>query len=124
MMPAQFDRDCYAVLGVPSTASGEEIHAAYRRLARRFHPDLNGGDPRAAEHFKRVNAAYEILADPRRRRRYDALLARRRQPRSSRRARTASRPQRETDRFQRRGFEVRLLGLTIAVNFGATVDED
>lgn len=63
--------DLYVVLGVGQTASEAEIKRAYRRLARRFHPDINPGD-RAAEHrFREILAAYETLVDPDRRSRYD-----------------------------------------------------
>ncbi|MFD8968855.1 DnaJ C-terminal domain-containing protein [Streptomyces sp. NPDC059568] len=63
-------RDYYAVLGVSRTASDEEIQQAYRKLARRHHPDINK-DPRAEERFKEVNEAYSVLADPDTRARYD-----------------------------------------------------
>ncbi|WP_254406892.1 DnaJ C-terminal domain-containing protein [Streptomyces sp. GMY02] len=63
-------RDYYEVLGVSRTASDEEIQQAYRKLARRHHPDINK-DPEAEERFKDVNEAYSVLADPRTRARYD-----------------------------------------------------
>lgn len=64
-------KDYYAVLGVSRHADQEEIKKAYRRLARRYHPDVNRGDQEAAERFKEINEAYEVLGDPEKRRRYD-----------------------------------------------------
>jgi len=64
-------RDYYSVLGVPRTASEREIRSSYRRLARKYHPDLNRGDILAAEKFKEANQAHEILSDPEQRRLYD-----------------------------------------------------
>jgi molecular chaperone DnaJ len=64
--------DLYELIGVPRTAGLEEIKRAYRRLARRLHPDINPGDRAAAVRFRLVADAYEILADPERRRQYDA----------------------------------------------------
>lgn len=66
-------RDPYEVLGVSRDATQEEIKKAYRRLARRYHPDANPDDPEAAERFKEVAHAYEILSDPEERRRYDTF---------------------------------------------------
>src|SRR3974390_1354044 len=63
--------DPYDVLGVRRGDSDETIRAAYRKLAKRHHPDLNPGKPEAAERFKAINAAYEILSDPAKRGRYD-----------------------------------------------------
>ena len=63
--------DPYQVLGVPKDASEEALRAAYRKLAKRHHPDLNPGKPEAAERFKTINAAYDILSDPVKRGRYD-----------------------------------------------------
>lgn len=66
-------RDYYEVLGVPRTATPEEIKTAYRRLAREYHPDLNKTNPKAAEEkFKELSEAYEVLADETKRRHYDA----------------------------------------------------
>jgi molecular chaperone DnaJ len=67
-------RDLYEVLGVPHDATEEDIRKAYRRLAREHHPDVNG-DPSAEERFKEIAGAYEILADPEKRARYDAFGA-------------------------------------------------
>jgi molecular chaperone DnaJ len=67
-------RDYYEVLGVPKTASEDEIKSAYRKLARQFHPDLNKDDSKAAEEkFKELSEAYEVLADPEKRKRYDQV---------------------------------------------------
>ncbi|MGH2580691.1 MAG: DnaJ domain-containing protein, partial [Actinomycetota bacterium] len=63
-------RDLYEILGIPRTATPDEIRKAYRRLARELHPD-SSGDPATEERFKEVTAAYEILSDPDKRERYD-----------------------------------------------------
>ncbi|KAA3477935.1 chaperone protein DnaJ isoform X1 [Gossypium australe] len=62
--------DYYATLGVPKSASGKEIKAAYRRLARQYHPDVNK-EPGATEKFKEISAAYEVLSDDKKRALYD-----------------------------------------------------
>ena len=64
-------RDFYAVLSVPRTASGKEIRRAYRALARKYHPDFNPGDETAAQKFREVHDAYEILGNATRRKAYD-----------------------------------------------------
>jgi curved DNA-binding protein len=69
-MAAQI-RDYYEVLGVKRGASDDEIKKAYRKLARKFHPDLNPGDKAAEEQFKRLQEAYEVLADSENRKLYD-----------------------------------------------------
>ncbi len=68
-------KDYYAVLGVPRGASEKEIKAAYRKLARKFHPDMNKGDAKAEARFKEINEANEVLSDARKRKRYDTLGA-------------------------------------------------
>ena len=63
--------DYYDILGVPRSADEKEIRQAYRRLARQHHPDVNPGDDAAAERFKTINAAYEVLSDADKREKYD-----------------------------------------------------
>jgi DnaJ-class molecular chaperone len=65
-------RDPYQVLGVSKTASADDIKKAYRRLAKKLHPDLNPGNAKVADQFKEVSAANDILSDPDKRKRYDA----------------------------------------------------
>src|SRR5689334_24950729 len=67
--------DFYIVLGVGRDATLADLKRAYRRLARKFHPDINPGDRRAAAQFRLIAEAYETLSDPERRRRYDATGA-------------------------------------------------
>jgi curved DNA-binding protein len=64
-------RDYYQVLGINRTASEDEIKAAYRKLARKFHPDLNPGDKAAEDRFKELQEAYDVLSDPDKRKKYN-----------------------------------------------------
>jgi DnaJ-class molecular chaperone len=64
-------KDYYQILGVSRNASEKEIKQAYRRLARKHHPDLNPGDKSAEAKFKEINAAYEVLSSPEKRKKYD-----------------------------------------------------
>ena len=63
--------DYYATLGVSRTASPEEIQKAYRKLARKYHPDMNPDDATAKKKFQEVQAAFEVLSDAEKRKRYD-----------------------------------------------------
>src|SRR6266498_5405474 len=63
--------DYYGILGVPRTAKEADIKKAYRRLARKHHPDVNPGDKRAEERFKKVQEAYDVLGDSKKRAIYD-----------------------------------------------------
>ncbi|MEB3177855.1 MAG: J domain-containing protein [Nostocaceae cyanobacterium] len=64
-------KDYYATLGVSKTASQEEIKQAFRKLARKYHPDVNPGNKQAEARFKEINEAYEVLSDPDKRKKYD-----------------------------------------------------
>jgi DnaJ-class molecular chaperone len=68
-------KDYYATLGVAKTATDKEIKQAFRKLARKYHPDVNPGDKAAETRFKEINEAHEVLSDPEKRRKYDELGA-------------------------------------------------
>lgn len=72
-MPPTQSKDYYGVLGVKKTASPEEIRKAFRKLARKYHPDVNPGDKKAEERFKEISEANDILSDPKKRKIFDQL---------------------------------------------------
>lgn len=68
-------KDYYSILGVNKNASREEIQKAFRKLARKYHPDVNPDDKTAEDKFKEINEANEVLSDPEKRKKYDAMVA-------------------------------------------------
>ncbi|HEX2704929.1 MAG TPA: DnaJ C-terminal domain-containing protein [Candidatus Lustribacter sp.] len=70
-----FEKDFYAILGVPQDADAATVKKTYRKLARKLHPDQNANDPKSEERFKEIGEAYSVLADPEQRKQYDAVRA-------------------------------------------------
>src|SRR5260370_31902022 len=70
-MAANTRRDYYTVLGVARTATEKDIKTAYRKLARKHHPDVNPGDKKSENLFKEIGEAYSVLSDPEKRTKYD-----------------------------------------------------
>src|SRR5258708_5841573 len=66
-------KDYYKTLSVARDASADDIKKAFRKLARKYHPDVNPGDKKAEEKFKEINEAYEVLSDQDKRRKYDTV---------------------------------------------------
>ena len=72
-MPTTQNKDYYGTLGVKKTATSEEIRKAFRKAARRYHPDVNPGDKKAEEKFKEISEANEVLSDEKKRKVYDQV---------------------------------------------------
>jgi len=72
-MPTTTKKDYYEILGVKKSASAEDIRKAFRKLARKYHPDVNPGDKSAEEKFKVLSEANEVLSDPKKRKIYDQV---------------------------------------------------
>src|SRR6201982_2838442 len=72
-MATTTNKDYYGVLGVKKSASADDIRKAFRKLARKYHPDVNPGDKSAEEKFKAISEANDVLSDPKKRKIYDQL---------------------------------------------------
>src|SRR5213082_3343621 len=72
-MTTTTQKDYYGILGVKKNASAEDIRKAFRKLARKYHPDVNPGDKAAEEKFKAISEANDVLSDPKKRKIYDQL---------------------------------------------------
>src|SRR6201998_4885186 len=72
-MPPTQQKDYYAILGVKKKATPEEIRKAFRKLARKYHPDVNPGDKKAEEKFKEISEATDVLSDAKKRKIYDQV---------------------------------------------------
>src|SRR3979490_2554694 len=72
-MPSTQSKDYYGVLGVKKTATSDEIRKAFRKLARKYHPDVNPNDKKAEEKFKEISEANDVLSDEKKRKVYDQV---------------------------------------------------
>src|ERR1700743_278012 len=72
-MPSTQNKDYYGVLGIKKTANADEIRKAFRKLARKYHPDVNPGDKKAEEKFKEISEANDVLSDEKKRKIYDQV---------------------------------------------------
>src|ERR1700744_631162 len=72
-MPPTQQKDYYAILGIKKAATQDEIRKAFRKLARKYHPDVNPGDKKAEERFKEISEANDVLSDEKKRKVYDQL---------------------------------------------------
>src|SRR5687767_3400661 len=86
-------KNYYAILGIPATATQEEIKLAYRKLAKKLHPDINPGNAHIEEKFKEVSEAYNTLCDEETRRKYDLKFFYSKNAESSSSSETRSKPQ-------------------------------